>query len=544
MKIKQIQRLTALVTLLLVFLVGLNSLVYSFRWDLTLSRAYSLSSATKEMTRELPEPLNITYYISSKLKDRVPVFTEIQDMILEYASVSKGKIIVEVINSDQLEISQKLAQKGLAPLQISENNVTEYSRSVAYSGIVLSYLGKESVLPAVTQRETLEYDLNRQIKELVYEENRKVGLLPLTPGLSIDNHLAILQQILGALYTVEAIVPETKIDESYKVVVAVGQNDSDYQHFVLDQYLLQGGSLLMLVDRHQTQISPYGFGGGPLEASLTAQWLQSRGILVEEQLLADTSCNAALMPTGQAFSIVQYPYFVKVMGVNGNTSHPVTAAFNGLNLLWASPLTFTEEVLANQNIQAISLAETTDKAWSAPLESGIDFEQAHQSLLMAEGQPQEKKMVSAALLGEFESYYKGKNPPSRQGEEEEFQSPLEKSQKIGRLLVVGDTDFAVIDQQNQMMVQIYNLFNVNLEQNMVFIQNAVEWLSADEQLLSLRTRIQRNTQLDQIQDPEIRRGYFIFVQVFLLVFVPLGIIILGGARIYIRKRRAQKGGIR
>ena len=95
-----------------------------------------------------------------------------------------------------------------------------------------------------------------------------------------------------------------------------------------------------------------------------------------------------------------------------------------------------------------------------------------------------------------------------------------------------------------MTVQLYNLFSINLDQNFTFIQNAVEWLTADEDLLQLRTRVQRNTQLDQIQDPQARRAYFIFVQVFVLAVVPLCIIVFGGVRIFMRKRRAGKGGSR
>lgn len=544
MNMKQNQILLTVLTVLLIFLIGLNSLVYGFRADLTFSRIYSLSSVTKQTVREIPEHLNLTYYLSSKLKDRVPVFGEIEDMIREYASVSKGKISVEVIDSDKFGASQELSQKGLMPLQISENNVTEFSRSVAYSGLILSYMGEQSVIPAVTQTETLEYDLDRRIKELVYKEERKVGLLPLTPGLTPDNQLAVLNQVLGALYTVEVIEPERKIDPSFKAVVVIGESESAYQQLVLDQYLLQGGALLMLVDRHQTQLSPYGMSGSAVSGSAVSDWLEACGVRVEEELLLDTSCNAALMPTGRAFSIVQYPYFVKIPGTGGNRNHPVTAAFNGLNLLWASPLTLTDAVSENGKVNAVSLVRTTDGAWMTGLDSGIDFEQAMIMAAGAEDQLRTSYSVAIALSGEFDSYFKGKTLPERPGEESEFPQPLSESSSVGRILAVGDTDFAVIDQQNQMTVQLYNLFNINLDQNFTFIQNAVEWLTADEDLLQLRTRVQRNTQLDQIQDPQARRAYFIFVQVFVLAVVPLCIIAFGGVRIFMRKRRAGKGGSR
>lgn len=544
MKMKRTQILITALSVLLLFLIGLNSLVYAFRWDLTFSRKYSLSPVTKKIVREIPEHLNITFYLSSKLKDRVPVFKEIEDTISEYASVSKGKISVEIIDSDKSGASGEPARKGLAPLQISENNVTEFSRSVAYSGLILSYLGEQSVIPAVTQTETLEYDLNRQIKELVYKETRKIGLLPLTPGLTDDNHLAFLHQVLGALYTVETVAPETKIDSSYKAVIVIGESGSEYQQLVIDQYLLQGGSLLMLTDRHHTQLSPYGMSGSPLTETAVADWLEACGIRIEEQLLADTSCNAALMPTGSAFSIVRYPYFVKVPGTGGNKSHPITASFNGLNLLWASPLTFTDAVLQNDKIETVTLAETARSAWTTGLDSGIDFQQAGIMAVTAQDQARARYTVAAALSGNFDSYFKGKTVPKRPGETDEFADILDESAAVGRILAVGDTDFAVVDQQNQMTVQIYNMFSINLEQNFTFIQNAVEWLTADEDLLQLRTRVQRNTQLDRIQDPEARRAYFIFVQVFTIGLLPLGIIIFGAVRIVMRKRKAGKGGVR
>lgn len=544
MKMKRTQILITILSVLLILLIGLNSLIYAFRWDLTFSRKYSLSPVTKQMVREIPEHLNISFYLSSKLKDRVPLFKEIEDTVSEYASISKGKISVEIIDSDKMGASGELSRKGLLPLQISENNVTEFSRSVAYSGLVLSYLGEQSVIPAVTQTETLEYDLNREIKELVYKQNRKIALLPLNSELQDDNHLAFLHQVLGNLYTVETIAAETKIDSSFQAVIVIGESASEYQQLVLDQYLLQGGALLMLTDRHQTQLSPYGISGSPLNETAVADWLESRGIRIEPQLLADTSCNAALMPTGAAFSIVQYPYFVKVPGTGGNKKHPITASFNGLNLLWASPLSFTDAVLQNEKIEAVTLVETARSAWTIGLDSGIDFSQAAMMAMSGREQPQARHIVAAALTGNFDSYFKGKIVPKRPGESEEFAQILEESTAVGRVLAIGDVDFAVVDQQNQMTVQIYNLFGVNLEQNFTFIQNAVEWLTADEDLLQLRTRVQRNTQLDKIQNPEARRAYFIFVQVFTIALIPLCIIIFGAVRIILRKRKAGKGGIR
>jgi ABC-type uncharacterized transport system involved in gliding motility auxiliary subunit len=108
-----------------------------------------------------------------------------------------------------------------------------------------------------------------------------------------------------------------------------------------------------------------------------------------------------------------------------------------------------------------------------------------------------------------------------------------KSVAHGRLLVVGDSDFA--SDLYQTLAQNGLVGNAA---NVVFLQNAFEYLSNDTEMMELRTRQIWDKRLTNITDPAMRDAWGTSALILNAVLVPLGLVAFGVIRA-IRRRRGQ-----
>jgi len=201
--------------------------------------------------------------------------------------------------------------------------------------------------------------------------------------------------------------------------------------------------------------------------------------------------------------------------------NPITARFQGLDLLWASPL----EIVERPGVEAEKLLQTTPEAW---IQDQEPFETNPQRAAMLEYMPHEKEgqyTLGVTLRGSFSSYFADREIPQRVGEERDWSEVIERSEET-RLIVIGDADFASELYQ-------YSGGSYNLE----FLANSAEWLSNSEDLLEIKTRVARDMRLNKIQDPEARLRAAMFTQMFNLIVVPLGVIIFGVLRFIMRRRK-------
>jgi ABC-2 type transport system permease protein len=169
-------------------LVALNSWLFplgSLRADLTADQEYSLSPVTKDLIRNLQEPLLIRGYFSEKTHPLLaPLVPTIRDMLREYEIASNGKINVEVVdpkNNEELETEANQVY-GIQPSPFRVTGRYESSVINSYFDILIRYgdqhvvLGFSDLIEVLprgsgdvdVRLRNLEYDLTRSIKKVVY----------------------------------------------------------------------------------------------------------------------------------------------------------------------------------------------------------------------------------------------------------------------------------------------------------------------------------------------------------------------------------------
>ncbi|MDZ4263534.1 MAG: Gldg family protein [Pseudomonadota bacterium] len=244
---------------------------------------------------------------------------------------------------------------------------------------------------------------------------------------------------------------------------------------LINEYLHRGGNLLWLAD-------PDGLFGLDAVADQVGVALQP-GTIVD--------------PTTQMFAI-NNPTFA-IVGEYG--MHPVTKDFNVLTIFpMAAGLTFEPRT----GWQGESFLTTTEKSWSETgvLAGEIDFDAS-------------KDIAGPLTIGISAT----RTPHDEHGEHDEIEkSDVESSAREQRVVVIGDGDFLS-------NAYVGNGGNLNLGMNII------NWLSRDDQLLSIPAKTAPDTSLSLSKTDSLIIGFG-----FLLV-LPL-LLLLSGLVIWLKRRKA------
>jgi gliding-associated putative ABC transporter substrate-binding component GldG len=528
---------TTIITALSITAILLALLVsgrFWFRLDLTKNKAYTISKVSRNLYKEIPDPVNITYYVSDKLKTVYTIPGEIEDTLREYTAYSRGRIRLTVLDPVKTGVSMAIEEMGFQPRQVPVMEQDQTSLITVYSGIVIEYLDKKEVLPWVISTGTLEYDLTSRIRSMVMNRERRIGVIVGDSFRQWNEDFGYLNMTLAnAGYRVRIISPGEEIPDNMPALFVLGgvEELDNWALYRIDRYIQQGGKVLFAVKgiyvdtlygtieaRHQRD-------NGLLEM------IASYGVIVRPEFALDRNALTLQYQSrsqygGVQYRIVRYPLWIGVMAENGNPQHPVSAGFSGLDLYWASPL----ELAPVSSVQADFLFKSTQDGWliREPLYTSPEVSYI---LEMEAMETRGEKILGASLSGEFPSFFRGNPKPVREGSLEELPDMPERASP-SRIIVVGDTDFAT------------NIINTTqAAHNLDFLMRAADWLANDDDIIGIRNRQPQTGRLDRITNPSRRAAAMRFSQVLNVGVVPLFVIAAGLFLASRRKTRARNAEI-
>lgn len=474
---------------------------YFFRIDFTEDKRYTLSDATKEILDNLDDPVTITAYFSEGLPPNIDkTRIDFKDMLSEYATRSRGKILYEFINPNkEAQVEQEAMQNGISPVVI---NVREKDQSVqkkAYLGAVLKFGENTEVIPFVQPGSAMEYSLSSSLKKLTVEEKKLVGFIQ-GHGEPTTSMMSQALQALNVLNIVEGVnLTDSTYLARYETLALIAPSDSiPEEHLeMLDEYLAQGGNLFVALNRVDGDLQQS--MGNEITTGLES-WLAEKNIQVENNFIVDANCGQVSVVQQQGFisftSQISFPYLPIF---NNFADHPVTTGLETVIMQFASSVSYTGDTTLN--FQPLVLSSEKSGTQSAPVYFNIQREWTDADFPM-------QNVVAAALL-------EGKIV----GESD------------AKLVVVGDGDFAVNGQGQQ--AQQLSPDNVNL------LVNSIDWMSDDTGLIELRTRGITSRMLDQIEDGKKNFLKWLNVLLPVLLIIGYGIIRSQRNRLIREKRRSE-----
>ncbi|MDR0524458.1 MAG: GldG family protein, partial [Spirochaetaceae bacterium] len=475
---KQLSVITALTVTALILGLLISRRLW-FKLDLTRNQGYTISKVSRQLHTEIPDQVQITYYLSDKLSAMYPQPGEVLDLLREYAGYSRGKIRVTVRDPVKAGLADAAERLGIQPNQINTMEEDQNSRITVYTGIAIEYLDAAEVLPVVFSIDTLEYDLTSRIRALVRGTKREIGVILGNAAQRWEEDYRSFQQFFRQSgYEIRLIPAGAEIPDALPSLFVLGGTEDfdEWDLYRIDRYIRGGGKALFAVDAvtHDVQT-----GDPPRimpDKGLLAM-LAGYGAAVQPSLVLDrTALTLSYQrPTEYGISFVEqvkYPLWVSILPNSGNKDNPLTANFNGLDMFWASPI----ELSPPESVSAQPLFTSTKEAWLMTKDFSIDYRGAAYLFEREAEETKGVKVLGAALSGAFPSYFAGLPKPVREGSEETLpDQPAEA--RDSRVIVIGSTEIASHSYEYTSSIR-----------DLDFLAAAADWLSNDDDIVAIRNR--------------------------------------------------------
>jgi ABC-2 type transport system permease protein len=313
-----------------------------------------------------------------------------------------------------------------------------------------------------------------------------------------------------------------EIPSDISVLFVFGGNAFDEAAlYALDQYIMRGGKAIVCADAVDVDLER-NLAPAPYETVPLFDMLKTYGVEVGRNLVLDASAKRIPVQRNTGYMTIQsyevYNHWVAAAGQGLSRSNPVTAGLSGLTLFWPSSLTPREVPDVNCEIIVSSGRDSwliKDRYPTNPYEAA--------SFRVLAANSDGRYPLALALSGSFPSYFAGKPAPA-QGAGSSAKRDL--SDKT-RLIVVGDADAA-----RDVLLRVGDS-----EYNTMFFENAADWLSGEDSLMSIRSRAMRDMTLNRIEDRATKDAVILFSQIINLAAVPL---LIAGAGVFRYLRRRER----
>lgn len=525
--------------LILVALVVVNLLAWKvvYRWDMTNDRRYSISSATKGLLQSLESPLEITLFLDGELNagfTRLKKATkEIVEELNVYATIKVNENPSENYKQ-QLEpivIHERTHKGKTAQTTVYPYALVKYNERVQLVSLLKNQRGLSGEENLNNSIENLEYAFTEAIRSLTQTEIEKIAFLE-GHGELDELYVYDLTQSLAQYYQVDRGVLGTEVGvlDDYKAVIIADpqQPFSETDKYILDQYVMQGGRILWVVNGVRfSEDFLSSQGTTPIIAlDLNINDLLFRyGARINHTLVQDLQClpvpvdvsNDASQPNWQPMPWTYAPLLLT------SQASPVTMNLSQVSATMASAVDLVgeEDGLHKEILLATS---TASKMTAAParvdLSLGVDDEQSFKYAFIP---------VAVSIEGSFQSLYAYQLPP----EGIEQNTSVKKQSKATKQIIVASGSIIRNEvQQGQPMPLGYDRYTNMQFGNRDFMINAVLYLTDDQGWMQLR---KKDFSLRLINDQRAQQTH-IMAQIISIV-IPLALLALVGGVVAIIRRK-------
>ncbi|MCW1924107.1 Gldg family protein [Luteolibacter arcticus] len=517
------------ITALGVIVVSANLLISSLgaghkNADFTEDKVHTLSEGTRGILKELGAPVTIRYY-ATRSSDYMPEdlklhMRRVDDLLAEYQNLSGGKLRVEELDPQPDTDAEDAANlDGIRGQRFEDQNL--------YFGLAVSCIDRTATIPFIdpTQETMLEYEISKAISEVSRADKPVIGLMSGLPIAGNQNPMMMMQgqqgtppwvfySQLAQSYEVKdlTMTPE-KIDPAIDVLLVFHPAAiTPEAEFAIDQYLLQGGTVVACIDPYSVaaQMSGGGnpmMGGGPPTASTLPTLLGAWGVGMNTQVVGDQNYQTTMNGSRPGLAVLTVPK--EGMPQKDNV---ITRDLNSLVFFLAGGLSKT----GGAGVAINSLVKSSDKAGlvDAMKASQLDPNLAR---TIKEAKPYDLVMH---LKGNFKSAFpKGKpgeeakpeekKDESKEGEKkkeeekkDEKPAALTEATKEGNVFLISDID--VFFDQFAYRVQRFGGMQMAqpINGNSSLLFNIVDQAASSTHLIGARSRAAIARPFTKIKDLE------------------------------------------
>lgn len=352
--------------LAIILFLGANVLLVPFalRLDLSKGRAYTLSSSTKKILKNIDKSVTINFYASSDLPTKLlPLKREVTDLLNEYKKSGGTKVHLNILDPKKdANALSKAKTDSIPELQFSQVEKDKYAVTTAYFGIAIIKDEKKELLPQVTEPESLEYNLTAAIYKLTRKDTAKIGFigLPEIPDPQQDP-VATLRRLLAQQFEISTVnvssaSADNKIDQSVKSVLVFDTGAKEYDSQEIEsikQYLSAGGKGLFFTDGVWVQADLTTTDAKHNLSAILSDW----GVSIDKNFVLSASSEVVNFGNELVSYFVPYPFWVKTS--NFDTKSSFFSNINQLTYPWTSSISVGKK----SNITTNAIVRTTKQSW-------------------------------------------------------------------------------------------------------------------------------------------------------------------------------------
>lgn len=485
-----------------------------FRIDLTDQNRYSLADGTRQLLHQVDRPLHATLYLTGDLDANLLRLSHATaDMIAEMNNYTNPRISFATVDPNDADSDEQryqlytsLENRGMKGMNVSlRQDGGRLSEQIIFPWM-------EIASPTDTIRICLmqpsgklsgEQAVNAAIEDLEYQCSDAIRLLTSTTAKRIafieghgeidEEYVYDATEALSRYFNVDrgTIGSDASVLNAYAAIIIAGPQQplSETDKYIIDQYIMQGGRVLWLVDGTKNSSDLLAKDGStPIIGNdiNISDMLFRYGVRVTPSVIEDMQC--AYIPVniarpGDEPQFEPIPWFFTPL-LQSSPYHPVTKTVGTVRANFASGIEIVGDttaisktlLLASSNSSHVTFAPNAINVSDA---ISVEPQQYFNSAFIP---------VAIALEGRFTSIYNHRMPPAG------VQNPTSYSHSADtKMIVVADADIIRNDiEQHREGLMVVPLGLDRLTQNTYgnrqFIVNSLLYLTDDQGVMQLRNK--------------------------------------------------------
>jgi gliding-associated putative ABC transporter substrate-binding component GldG len=551
---------SVLIILAIVVLANVIGSSFFHRFDLTKDKRYTLSQTSLNIIKQVQNPLSIKVYMQGDLPAEFKRLQQETKQLLEEFQAYNSNIVFEFVdpleNEDaSMDNIKDLYRKGLTPINITVDDKGKQSQAMVFPWAIAVYDNKEVNIPllknimgaSTTQKvigsvQHLEYSIAEALNKITKAKQKKIAVIKGNGELQDILMAKFLLQVRESYhigpFTLDSVaknpIGSLEALEKYDLAVIAKPTETftDAEKQVLDQFIINGGKTLWLIDQVTAEMdSLYDSSGAtlayPKDLNLNDMFFKY-GIRINPDLVKDEQGSPIKLATGEPGSATQFQEFNWKFApqVYPNSLHPIVKNLGGIKFDFANPI----DTLKNGIKKTILLQSSQySKKIGTPTEVNLNIvtEETSPADYLNKG----KIPLSVLLEGSFHSMFENRVLPF---EQKTFQA----TGKVNKMIVISDGDLIKnqLDKNFQPVELGYDQRSGNLYDNKDFLINCVNYLLDDTGLINIRSK---DLDLPLLDKEKVYENYT-RTQI-LTIGLPILILVLFGVVFtFLRKRKYSK----
>jgi ABC-2 type transport system permease protein len=522
-KLSNSLRTQAFISLGLVAAIGLivNVLANQFNLniDLTGDKRFTLTQPTKSLVRDLNDVVFIRVLLEGKFPADVKrLQTATREMLQDFKNLNPNvdfKFEDPNVTGTQDEIKKRFEQMkedGLVPMRfrvVGDKEKTEQyifpyaefnyrNRRVVVKLLENDVPGMNPVAALNNSIALLEYKFANAIQKLLTARRPNVVFTEGHNELTKDE-TADLEQTLRAFYNTGRINLDSVVEIPFRdsnsradiLVIAKPRSAfSEKQKFQIDQYVMQGGKLMWLIDRLNADLAGMQQTGEmlPVDYPLNIEdQLFKYGARIQPNMVLDMTSTRIPLKVGAVggapqLDLFQWYYYPLVAP---SSEHPIVKSLDRIWLQFPSSL---DTIRTKTDLKKTVLLTSSKFSRAQFTPTKLNFE-----ILRYPAEPDKfnkgNQPLAMMLEGQFPSLFENRVTADQMAILQKLGTEFTPLSKNTKMLIVGDGDIARNEydaRQGAMLPLGYNRFENYKFANKDFLLNAIEYMLDDKGIIEAR----------------------------------------------------------